>query len=134
MAKQLLSGKCESARKTVSVAVTSAAVDIADIVGAKCIVSLTETGKSSKKISRHKGDKAILVVTPNKHTFQKALLFYGCYPVLIKRFDRLNDALKVIRQYVLKNKIAAKGEKVIVVSGVPFGKVVETNSVIVEVV
>ncbi|MEI7777746.1 MAG: pyruvate kinase [bacterium] len=134
MAKQLLSSKCEALKKTVSVAITSAAVDIADIVGAKCIVSLTETGKSSKKISRHKGDKAILVVTPNKHTFQKSLLFYGCYPVLIKRFDRLSDALKVIRQYVLKNKIASKGEKVVVVSGVPFGKVVETNSVIVEVV
>lgn len=133
VAKQLLNGH-EGKHKPISEAITSSAVKIADTVSAKCIVSLTETGNSSRKISRHKGDKKILVVTPNHHTYQKSLLYYGCYPILIKRFERLTDALKVIRQHVLKYKLGEKNDKVVVVSGVPFGKVIETNSVIVEII
>lgn len=112
--------------------ITSATVHIADRVKAKYLVSLTETGHSTRMIARYRPSQHIIVMTPNKDTFQKLVLSFGTHPVLIKRFNSFIGPLKAIREFCVKNKIAKKGDKVVIASGMPFGKVIETNMTVVE--
>lgn len=130
--KQLLSNGKDQSLKGVGESVTASAVRTADRVGAKYLVSLTERGYSSRMMSRHKPNQPIFVFTQNTGTYSKACLSYGCIPVEIKWHKDFDIALKEIRNYFLKNKFAFKGDKVVIASGMPFGKVVETNMLVVE--
>jgi pyruvate kinase len=113
--------------------VTASVVKTADRVGAKFIVSLTYSGYSARMISRYKPTQQIVVFTPNEQTFQKSTLSFGCSPVAIEKITDFNLILKEVRNYFLKNKFAQKGDKVVIAAGLPFGKVIETNMLLVEV-
>ena len=53
-------------------------------------------------------------------------------PIVCKKFTDVAGAIKEAKNIVLKNKFAAKGDKIIMVFGFPLGKSGGTNSLIVE--
>lgn len=130
--KQLLGNGDLVEPKTVGESINASAVRTAERVKAKLIVSLTNSGYSARMISRHKPTHPILVMTPHQKTFNKALLYFAAYPVLIEEFKTLNEVLSVIRVFCLENKLAQEGDKVVVACGMPFGQVIETNMMLVE--
>jgi pyruvate kinase len=116
----------------VAESVTLSAVRTAERVGAKFVVSLTERGTSALLASSHKPRQPILVFTGNKKTFNQVLLSYGCQPVHLTWSDNFKQALASIRDYCLTNKIAKKGDRVVISSGMPFGEKIETSMMLVE--
>jgi pyruvate kinase len=132
MHKQLLSNGKDQSAKSVGECVNASAVRTADRLNAKYLVSFTGSGYSARMMSRHKPNQLIFVFTPNEVTYNKACLSFGCVPVSTGWFKDYNVMLKEIRNYFLKKKLAFKGDKVVIASGMPFGKVVETNMIVVE--
>jgi pyruvate kinase len=132
--KQLLGGKSGTGKQYRSVrsSVTSSCVKVADEIGAKYILSLTNSGQGARLVSRYKPTQSILVFTPNLDTFGKVILSFGCHPVLIKKFAGFDVAFEAIRKHLLKDKLAMKNDKVVIVTGVPFGKATTANAVMVE--
>lgn len=115
--------------------ITKSVVNTAHDVKAELIFALTETGFSARMVSRHKPASLIMVLSPSERACKKLSLSFGCYPVCIKRFLTLSDAFNFVREFCLKNKLAQKGDKVVVVAGAPFNKKgVKTNMIIVEVI
>ena len=106
---------------------TLAAMEAAEKVDAKYIVALTEFGYASRMISRNRGHQPILVLTPNPVTYNQACLSYGCYPIMHAKYKSFDEALSNVRPILQKHKLAKKGDKVVVVSGAPFGKTEESN-------
>ena len=116
-------------------AVTSEAVDVADRVGAKCIVALTHTGFTASMVARYKPVQPLVAFTPDETTARQLLLSFGCIPVVNKNSSTFIHAMIEVRKFVLKNNLAQKGEKVVVVAGAPFNqRGVETNLMLVETV
>ena len=111
---------------------TLAAMEAAEKVDAKYIVALTEFGYASRMISRNRGHQPILVLTPNPVTYNQACLSYGCYPIMHVKYKSFDEALSNVRPILQKHKLAKKGDKVVVVSGAPFGKTEESNVMLVE--
>lgn len=118
--------------EAVGESVTSSAVDTADRVDAKYLVSFTERGYSSRMISRHKPAQPIFAFTPNEVTFRQSVLSWGVTPVLVKKTTDFNEVAKIVRDHFLKNKLAVKGDKIVMASALPFGKSLETNMILVE--
>lgn len=118
--------------KNVGESITASSVRTADRVGAKYIVAFSLSGMTGRMISRHKPIQPIYVFTPNEEAFNKSILSFGTHPVLIKKTTNFNTVVKVVGSYFLKNKLASKGEKVVVVASLPFGKMKETNLLYVE--
>ncbi len=118
--------------KSVSESITASAVKTADRVGAKFLVSFTESGRSARTLSRYKPTQPIYVFTPNEVTFRQSILSFGTIPVSMERTDDFNKVTQVVRDYFLKAKLAKKGDKVVIASALPFGKSTETNMVLVE--
>jgi pyruvate kinase len=112
--------------------VTSSAVRTANRVGAKYLVSFTESGYSGRMLSRYKPEQRIFVFTPNDVTYRQSILSWGTTPVLIERTGDFAKVMGIVRDHFLKSKLAKKGDKVVVTSGVPFGKVIETSMLLVE--
>jgi len=118
--------------QSVNESITASVVKTAERVSAKYIVALTMTGRTSRLISRYKPNQPILAVTPNDSTCRHTVLSYGVFPVKVENFSDFSDSLNVIRTFLLKNKLAVKGDKVVIASGMPFGKVTDTNMMVVE--
>lgn len=115
--------------------ITESVVDTAHEVGAKVIVGLTDSGFTARMISRHKPDSIILALSPIDRTCKKLALSFGCYPMLVDRFETLDDVFKIVRALCVKEKLAKKGDKVVVAAGAPFNKKgIKTNMMIVEVI
>jgi pyruvate kinase len=107
-------------------------MEIAEKVDAKYIVALSEYGYAAKMTSRHRGHTPILVVTPSQTLVNQSAAFFGCYPILTKPFKSFDEALKSVKPELIKQKLVKKGDKVVIVSGVPFAKSAESNVVLVE--
>jgi pyruvate kinase len=113
-------------------AVTNEAVDLANTVNAKLIVPLTYSGFTARMIARYKPTQPLVAFTPNPVTANQLLFTFGCQPVLIKKFKTLNEVLKVIKTQCLKEKLAIKGDKIIIAVGYPFSKKIDANMLLVE--
>ncbi|MEK7514349.1 MAG: pyruvate kinase, partial [Patescibacteria group bacterium] len=135
--KQMLSSRRGEGgeNRRVTDSVTSSAVYTADEVGARFIVALTSSGFTARMLSRYKPSQAIVVLTPRKEIYQQMTLSFGCHPVLIEQSDNFEKVLTAVRAFFLNNKLVRKGEKVVITTGTPFGKVshlTETNLILVE--
>ena len=116
-------------------AVTSEAVDVADRIGAKCVVALTNSGFTAAMVARYKPVQPLIAFTPDETISRQLLLSYGCFPTINTNSTTFDHAMDEVRKFVVKQKLAKKGDKVVVVAGAPFNtKCVETNLMMVETV
>ena len=113
-------------------AVSSEAVDLAHNIGAKYIVALTYYGFAARMIARYRPVQRVIAMTPNEKVVNQLLLTFGCNPVLIEKLNTLPAAIKEAKKHCLKNKLAQKGDKIVIVAGMPFGKSGMTNTILVE--
>ena len=120
-------------KDSITDAVSSEAVDLAHNIGAKFIVALTLTGFTARVISRFRPAQKILAFTPDEKVFNQLNLVFGVRPVLLKeKFERLSQVSAMAKEYFLKNKIAKKGDNIVIVAGTPFGKNGSTNTILAE--
>ena len=108
-------------------AVTSSVVTLANEVDAKAIIALTESGFTARMISRFKPRQPIIAMSPKKKVQFKLSLLFACYPVEIKSLTSISETSKEVRDFVLKQKIAKKNDKVVISAGIPFGEPGATN-------
>ncbi|MFA7252885.1 MAG: pyruvate kinase [Candidatus Paceibacterota bacterium] len=118
--------------KRKSDALGNGAIEVAKEAGAKIIVALTDGGFAARMISRYKPEQKILALTPREMTKNQLALSYGCVPVLCKKFDEITHVVKEAKALVLKNKLALRGEKIVLIFGLPLGQSSGTNALVVE--
>lgn len=120
-------------KDSITDAVSSEAVDLAHNIDAKFIIALTLTGFTARVISRFRPIQKILAFTPDEKSFNQLNLSFGVQPVLLKdKFERLSQVSTMAKEYCLKNKIAQKGDNIVIVAGIPFGKNGSTNTILAE--
>lgn len=115
-------------------AVTFSAVSMAAAVGAKAIIALSESGLTARMVSRYRPQQPVIAMSPKGYVVRQLGLVFGCFPTRIEHFTTIADLMTVVREYMLKNKLAKKGDKVVVAAGIPFGHTGGTNTVKVEVI
>ncbi len=112
--------------------VTSAAVSTADTVGSRFIVALTKSGRTARMLSRHKPSQHIISMTPDAVRARIQNLSFGVHPAVFNPPKDFDNVLSLIRRYFLTRRFALKGETIVIVCGLPFGKAIDTNMVLVE--
>jgi pyruvate kinase len=118
--------------KRTSDAVGNGVMEVVKECGAKLIVALTDKGFAARMISRYKPEQRIMAMTPNEKTKNQLALSYGCSPVVCQKFGEITAVIKEAKTLALKYKFASKGDKIVIVYGLPLGKSGGTNSLIVE--
>lgn len=113
-------------------AVTSEVADIAHSLRAKCIVALTNTGRTARMISRYKPIQYIYSLTPRDAAYRQLLLSFGCRPVKTRKYKGLREALPDIKKYLIDNRAAKRGDKIVIAAAMPLGAGAPTNMVFVE--
>jgi len=111
------------------------ALRIADSVGAKIIVTITESGDTARAVSSRRPEQLILVATDNKKTSTQLALSFGCVSLYGKEKQSFETVTKRVGEYIKKNKLAKKGDAMVLIFGEPIGKKGTTaNAVSVQVI
>ena len=108
-------------------AVTAAAVQIAHRIDARYIVTFTETGRSSRLVSRHREATPILAFTPNQRVRSILSLTWGVETFLVPPISHTDDMVRQVDRQLLEAGRVSYGERIVVVAGVPPGVPGTTN-------
>jgi pyruvate kinase len=101
---------------------------IDDTLDLQCIVAFTETGYTAKLVSGERPKAPIVAYTPDPKVYRRLSLNWGIRPVLMQ-FPQvtLEDLLPNIEADLIQRNLAAAGDKVLVMGGMPMGKSGGTN-------
>ncbi len=96
--------------------ITGSIVKTAHNIGAKAIIALTKTGFTARMISRYKPVPFIIAVTSEEITFRQLNASFGCLPLKVENYSTALDkeVFKSVRDFCIKEKIASKGDKVVI--------------------
>ncbi len=113
--------------------ITGSASELAETIKASFIVAVTESGFTARMVSRYHPEQPILALAPNIKTYRSLAISFGCYPVLISWIDNMDEAIKVSKEYFIKNGYGKVGDRVVLTTGIPFGHNSKTNTILVEI-
>lgn len=118
-------------QETISEAIASTVIGLANIVGAVAIVVETSTGLSAVHIASHRPERTIIAVTNNQITAQQLAIVYG-----VKSFIRPVDKLAATKltNWLGRGGVLSSGDVVVTASGHYPGKVGGTDTIKVRVI
>jgi pyruvate kinase len=111
--------------------VSSSIVHVAEDIKAKLIIALTESGSTSRVISRHRPVQTIVSVTSYLVIARQCLLSYGVLPMITEAYKGITSATSGVTKELINKKLIKKGERFVLSAGVPFGKPGSTNTMVV---
>ncbi len=118
--------------ENLSQSIGAAAAQTAKQIGAKYVVALTEFGSAAALASRQRVSVPIIAFTPDKKTHNQMCMYFGVYPMMMKRCPGFREAHEEAKQMLIKEKLVKKGDKIVIISGTPFSKTEMTNMIVVE--
>jgi pyruvate kinase len=109
-------------------AISEALHAINETIDLQCIVTLTETGYTAKMASEERLKAPIVAYTPDPKTYRRLSLNWGVRPIL-SHFPQttLEEVLPHIEADLIQRDFVAKGDKVLIIGGVPMGESGGTN-------
>ena len=108
-------------------ALTHAAVDVAEGVGATHLIAFTETGSSARLIARWRHRTPLLAFTPNPRVRSQLSLVWGVETFLVPQVQHTDDMVVQVDKALLDIGRATYGDRVVIVAGVPPGVPGTTN-------
>lgn len=112
---------------TAADAITAAARQVADTVGASAIVTYTTSGSTTYRAARERPSVPILALVSNPEVARRLTLCFGVHAVYapdVKVFaEVVQQAVKIARQ----DGLAKIGDRLVITAGVPFGTPGSTN-------
>ena len=115
-------------------AITLAAAEVAEFVEAKFLCVFTESGDSARRMSRLRSRIPMLAFSPSEEIRRKLSLVWGIDSFAVARVTHTDAMYPQVDQTLLENKLAAVGDKIVVISGSPPGTPGSTNDLRVHVV
>jgi pyruvate kinase len=108
-------------------AISAAACQVADTIGAAAIVSFTSSGATALRAARERPAAPILAVTPHIGTARRLALLWGAHCVHLADIKNFNDMVQKAVRTAHREEIAGAGQRVVITAGVPFGTPGSTN-------
>jgi len=118
----------KSAPKTKGGAITKAATEVGAIVGAKYLVTFTQSGDSARRTARLRSPIPILAFTPEVGTYNRMALDWGVEPELTPMVKHTDEMVMQADPLLIKSKRCVEGELVVIVAGSPPGIPGSTNA------
>ncbi len=109
-------------------AITRAAADVADVLGAKYLVAFTQTGDSARRMSRLRSRIPLLAFTPLESTRNQLALSWGIEAFLVQEVSHCDAMVLQVDRMLLELARCRRGDLVVIVAGSPPGIPGSTNA------
>lgn len=121
------SGRGYAPTATAEDAISAAARQVAETVGAKAIVTYTSSGATALRAARERPNVPILVLTPRLEVARRLCMVWGLYAVKTRDVSSFEEMYGKAKRMVLRHRLARGGDRIAVTAGVPFGTPGATN-------
>jgi pyruvate kinase len=108
-------------------AVAMAGVHVAEALSISKIVCFTETGRTTRLVSRYRPQAEIISLSPHASTVNQMAVLSGVRPILFQREQSLEDMIYMACEMLVVRGLADYGDAVVFVAGVPPGVARSTN-------
>jgi pyruvate kinase len=115
-------------------AIAFAASSLAEDVGAKVITTPTESGSTARWVSKLRPRQPILALSQHPSTVRRLNLCWGVYPVPISGWKDTDDMIERSKKRPKELGMAKKGDRIVIIAGVPINIPGTTNLIKVEMV
>lgn len=121
-------------RKTISNAITDSVGAIGDLIDGKLIIAFTESGRTARRISRHRHQLPIIALSPSKATIRRLNFSWGVFPQKVENIKNFEEILTEARKIAKTNPVEPleSGDKYVISAGMPFGETGTTNMILVQ--
>ena len=113
---------------TVGGAVTAAAAEIGELVGAKYLVTFTQSGDSARRLSRIRSKLPMLAFTPVQATRSQLALTWGIETYIVPAARHTDQMAQQVDESLLGSGRCVEGDTVVIVAGSPPGIPGSTNA------
>jgi len=107
--------------------ISHGACEAAYNTGAKAIVAFTQSGLTARLLSKYRSLIPIIAFTPNNKVRTSLLLNWGITAFKINRVHTIGAMLHNVEDIIISQKIADKGDPIVIVAGAPLGEDKTTN-------
>ncbi|NMA71691.1 MAG: pyruvate kinase, partial [Firmicutes bacterium] len=112
---------------TVAEAIAYATCQTAQTLGARAIITSTQTGASARRVSRFRPNCPIVAVTPNPRVRQRLALVWGVYPCRTARPGNIDEMIDLGVAAAREQGWVTDGDLVVIAAGVKTGTPGNTN-------
>jgi len=114
-------------QNTSSDAITAAAKQVAETIGAVAIVTFTTSGSTTLRAARERPGIPILCLTSKMETARRLTLSFGVHAVHNADVHNFNEMVDKATAIARRDGLAQPGQSIVVTAGVPFGTPGSTN-------
>ncbi|MBI1925712.1 pyruvate kinase, partial [Candidatus Poribacteria bacterium] len=100
-------------------AIAHAACHTALAIGAKVIICCTRSGQTARLVAKYRPHATVAVVSPYENTLQRMMLLWGTYPIQIELAENTDEMIAKAKEAVLASGLAQKGDRAVIVAGIP---------------
>ena len=118
-----------SAEPDVPDAIAHAACYIALDISAKAIICCTRSGATARLVSKYRPGIPIIAVTPDERVLRRLTLFWGVHPFLIEEISSTDRLIARAKEVALSSGFLSKGDRVVIVAGLPTDRPGTTNAI-----
>jgi pyruvate kinase len=108
-------------------AISAAARQIADTLDLSAIICWTSSGSTGLRVARERPKSPIVAISPRISTGRRLSLVWGVHCIVAEDAHDLDDMVDRACRLARKDALAAVGQRVIIVAGVPLGTPGATN-------
>jgi pyruvate kinase len=107
-------------------AITAAARQAAETVGAGAIVTFTSSGDTTLRAARERPTVPILALTTDESVARSLTLSWGVHPVVVGPAESFRELIGVVERRAVSENFAERGTRLVFVAGFPVGSTVNT--------
>ncbi len=124
----ILSQKLESVIPRPDDAISFAACNIAERLGAAAILAFTTSGSTAMRVAKYRPRCPVLAITPHEHVLRRLALVWGLTPHIARQSASIEQLFEQGIETVQQVGLAASGDLVVMTAGVPSGIPGNTNT------
>ena len=109
-------------------AITRAAAEVGELLGARYLVAFTQSGDSARRMSRLRASIPLLAFTPEQAVRSQLSLVWGVETFLTPRVTHTDEMVRQVDSALLGAGRVARGDLVVIVAGSPPGIPGSTNA------
>lgn len=110
-------------------AITLAAREVAEFVGATWLCIFTESGDTARRMSRLRPSIPMMAFTPDPSIRRRMAVTWGIRSTLVEPVPHTDHMYIQVDEFFLSQGLAKEGDKVVVISGSPPGIAGSTNDI-----
>ncbi|MCY3866579.1 MAG: pyruvate kinase [Chloroflexi bacterium] len=117
------------AREDISDAISKATTEISQAIKPKAIVTTSMSGYTTRRVAKERPSTPILCMTPNTKTQRRMALVWGVTSLQVQEFTTIDEMISIIVRTAHDRRLVNRGDRLVIIAGVPFGIDGQTNLV-----